>query len=478
MFRARVAGFALASFIPGGAGLLVPPVDGPVIRSFDAPPRDYGSGHRGVDFAAEPGTLVRAAAHGTVTFAGQVAGSGAVTVDHGNGMRTTYSRLDEIHVAAGARVDQGTWLGTVRDAHDRQAGLHLGVIVDDQYADPETYLGPLDVSSAIHLAPVVWTPPEVLPDTFASAFEHAGTHARNCEPIVASGTWHAPNDNIAVAVAGIASRTHPRVDAEIYEHGPEQLGYAEGDIYRFSYRGHEGTRFHEPYQSQDTFGDIRRAAGKLRALLAHIARRHPGRGVDLIAHSQGGIVARTFLQEAARAWDPGLPRVEHIVTFASPHEGAPLAAAAGDLVRQPGLVGTATRLAGRWAARRGILPEPGAPSVQQLTPGSDLLGALAKGDVLFGVRALALGIPNDPIVPATSARWRHQTSITVPPAGGLVGGHKTIVKSETALAVAYRFLRDGPPICPSRWDHLGWLTGKAISGAEQLVPRMIDVVVP
>lgn len=478
MLRTRIAAFAVASVIPVGIGGFVPPVDGAITRSFEGATHEYGRGHRGVDFAAGPGTPVRAAADGMVTFAGRVAGFGAVTLAHGDLVRTTYSRLDELHVSTGQRVDQGTWLGTVGDAHDSVAGLHFGVIIDAEYADPEMYLGSVDVASAIHLAPVVWTPPEILPDAFASAFEHAGAHHRRCEGIAESGTWHAPNDNIAVAVAGIGSRTHPVIDAEILEQGPEWLGYPNVDIYRFSYRGIDGVRLHEPYRPNDTFGDIRRAADKLRDLLEEIARRHPGRGVDLIAHSQGGIVARTFLQESATAWDGELPRVEHIVTFASPHEGAPLAAAGVDLASQPGLVRRATLALGRWLGRRGLSVDPIAPSVRQLAPGSDLLTDLATEDVLFGVRALALAIPNDLIVPATAARWRHQTSITVPPTGGLVRGHKAIVSSHAALAIAHRFLRDGPPVCASKWDDLGWISGQTISGAERLLPHLIDAVVP
>ncbi len=87
----------------------VRPVPGAVVRPFDPPDHPYGPGHRGVDLAAAPGDAVRAVLAGDVTFAGDVAGVGWVTVDHGGGLSTTYGPVTATatagqHVVAGARV--------------------------------------------------------------------------------------------------------------------------------------------------------------------------------------------------------------------------------------------------------------------------------------------------------------------------------------------------------------------------------------
>src|SRR5215470_6669685 len=68
------------------------PLDGTptVTRPFQPPPEPWLPGHRGVDLAATPGAVVRAAGAGTVAFAGQVAGVGVVSIDHPGGLRTTY----------------------------------------------------------------------------------------------------------------------------------------------------------------------------------------------------------------------------------------------------------------------------------------------------------------------------------------------------------------------------------------------------
>jgi murein DD-endopeptidase MepM/ murein hydrolase activator NlpD len=115
------------------------PVDGPVLRVFDPPATPYGAGHRGVDLAAEPGTPVRAALPGVVTFSGEVARRGWVTVAHGGGLDTTYGWIDPRSVTRGERVREGQVLG--RLAGDA-AHLDWGARIDGEYVDPLGLLGP------------------------------------------------------------------------------------------------------------------------------------------------------------------------------------------------------------------------------------------------------------------------------------------------------------------------------------------------
>src|SRR2546421_3413606 len=92
---------------PAPCATWLPPVDGPVVRPFQAPAFAYGPGHRGVDLAAAPGTPVRAAGDGVVSFAGSVAGSLHVVVAHDGDLRTTYAFLADTGVRTGERVTRG-----------------------------------------------------------------------------------------------------------------------------------------------------------------------------------------------------------------------------------------------------------------------------------------------------------------------------------------------------------------------------------
>lgn len=117
---------------------LARPVDGELTRGF-APSGLYG-GHWGVDYAADEGSTVLPAGGGVVTFAGPIAEVLSVTVDHGGGLRTSYSYLSRIGVDVGQHVDRSTVLGRTGLDHGA-AALHFSVRVGDSYQDPVAWLG-------------------------------------------------------------------------------------------------------------------------------------------------------------------------------------------------------------------------------------------------------------------------------------------------------------------------------------------------
>lgn len=81
--------------------------------------------HKGVDYAAPPGTPVRVVGNGTVQFAGWQSGFGKVVfVSHGNDRTTVYAHLSRIDVRQGQRVSQGDRIGAV-GATGWATGPHL-----------------------------------------------------------------------------------------------------------------------------------------------------------------------------------------------------------------------------------------------------------------------------------------------------------------------------------------------------------------
>ncbi len=112
------------------------PVVGEVTGEF-APSGRY-SGHWGLDIGALPGTPVRAAAGGVVSFSGEVVGNQTITVSHGGGLKTSYSYLSERAVTNGSAVIAGATLGSSGIAHET-AALHFSVRVLSTYRDAKLF---------------------------------------------------------------------------------------------------------------------------------------------------------------------------------------------------------------------------------------------------------------------------------------------------------------------------------------------------
>ncbi|HEV3365563.1 MAG TPA: M23 family metallopeptidase [Acidimicrobiia bacterium] len=121
-----------------------PPVDGPIVRGYEPPQRPFGPQHVGVDFAAPPGSPVRAANDGVVVFAGQVGRSRSVALQHGAARRTTYAYLRRVVVRLGTHVRRGDVLGiSGGDGPGHQAGVvHFGYRVNGQPQDPAQLFRP------------------------------------------------------------------------------------------------------------------------------------------------------------------------------------------------------------------------------------------------------------------------------------------------------------------------------------------------
>jgi murein DD-endopeptidase MepM/ murein hydrolase activator NlpD len=160
---------ALAVLVSGGgsavavAAAMPPylrPVKGAIIRHYEPPPTPYAAGHRGIDMAVPLGTPVLASNDGIVAFAGPVGGELYVSIDHSDGIRTTYSYLSAVWVKKGKKITRGAPVGASGHGHPGSTEpphLHFGARVGADYIDPEPLLLDglrRDVSQAIRLWPV------------------------------------------------------------------------------------------------------------------------------------------------------------------------------------------------------------------------------------------------------------------------------------------------------------------------------------
>lgn len=525
---ARTTGLAGAVPTPGGCGAWLPPVDGEITRPFQAPAFAYGPGHRGVDFAAAPGTPVRSAADGVVAFAGSVAGSLHVVVVHDGGLRTTYAFLAGIAVHEGDRVTRGQIVGAAGGTgpeHDRP-GLHFGLRIGDRYLDPQQLFEVCDLTQLVRLVPVDEMPAEPwdsrrplatgsltsgtgsvadvtgdLAGALGSAVGVAADGGRRGWEAMGGVAGTAGRSALAVADAGAeAGRGLAGVAAAVFGRSPagiaasvaagvtggvvdwwrnrrecsdgsaaadgsggsghllmavggidsagpaneptfgldtRALGYHDDEVTFFSYAPGGGA-----YSRAQTHGDLHRAGLRLAEQLRVMQREHPGREVDLIAHSQGGVVVDVFLQDYYDARDPGYPPIGTVVTLSSPHEGAPLATAAVDWRRSP--VGSVLIDA---AEGRLFAAPADAPSVRQLDEHSRFLRDLWDDRLPDHVDFTTIGGTDDVLVPATQIDVPDATKVVVDVGGGPLDDHTNIPRDPGALGVVRSALEGRPPPC-------------------------------
>jgi murein DD-endopeptidase MepM/ murein hydrolase activator NlpD len=127
----------------GGGGALsasgfIWPVSGPITSGFGW---RWGRIHEGIDIGAACGTPIRAAASGTVVYAGWMDGYGnIIVIDHGGGMATAYAHQSALYVGSGS-VSQGQTIGAVGSTgHSTGCHLHFEVRVNGTPVDPLGYL--------------------------------------------------------------------------------------------------------------------------------------------------------------------------------------------------------------------------------------------------------------------------------------------------------------------------------------------------
>lgn len=430
-----------------------------VLAPFDAPAHDYGPGHRGVDLDAPVGTGVASSGAGVVVFAGPVAGATWVTVDHGADLRTSYGPLADLAVTAATAVRAGQRIGVATGhAHPRAPGLHWSARLRGRYLDPLTLIGRRRPTL---IGPGGWR----LGAPAVAAYEPwDGRHRFGLVPsspvATAPGWTTPPNPHRVVTIAGLGSTSaDPALDVT-------HLGYDRSDVTRFSYAEGRGHARPPPYGASDTWRGVRAAAHLLRDDLRAAWRAEPGRAVDLVGHSMGGLVALYYLLALHDPSDPTLPPIGHVVTIATPVGGADLARLL--VAAPPGLTRAALHAA-LWAADG---HDPRAPAYAELAVGSEVVGEVldgwaraqadpARSPLATGTEVMTFGGSRDLIVSATRSGLGGADHVTLP------GGHDHARRTQAARLAVRAFLA-GDPV-PGESGGLATWAGRLVGLSDDLV---------
>jgi hypothetical protein len=492
-----------------------PPVDAPVAEPFRAPAHRYGPGNRGLTYDLADHTPVRAAADGTVVFAGPVAGTRHVTVLHADGLRTSYSFLSEVLVRRGDAVRRGDLVGLAG------AGFHLGARDGDAYVDPAALFDAsvVRVRLVAHGEPLPPTDAGLLAEQAAlrelARAERPGLLARAVGAVgrwaapvatrwfdVAAAGWHTweqltplelvggavqsvrrhlsqdctPGDHevappveerTAVLVAGLGSSSeHGAID----DLDLAALGYAPSGTIRFSYAGgrtpepgtlHPGLAGipEAPYAPDDTLQDITERGRELATLIEQAAAARPGVPVDVYAHSMGGLVTRVALRELATR-PGGLEALGQVVTIGTPHSGADLATLA--VIAEQNFATNIAQLDHMLGVELPI--DPFATSVDQMAESSAFIDQLRGDGVPDGVRFRTVAARGDLVVAADKADVDGHPAAIIDDVG--IDAHGALPSDPQTTRELLLGLHGLPPACQSLLDAV----------ADGVVPEVVQGV--
>ncbi len=112
------------------------PVRGPILAQYN------GSTRKGIDIGGSRGTPVKAAAAGTVLYAGdEVRGYGnLILIRHSNSTITAYAHNDSLRVKNQQTVQAGETIATMGDSAADQVKLHFEIRINGKAVNPLNYL--------------------------------------------------------------------------------------------------------------------------------------------------------------------------------------------------------------------------------------------------------------------------------------------------------------------------------------------------
>ena len=289
----------------------------------------------------------------------------------------------------------------------------------------------------------------------------------------------APNDNIVVTIAGIGSQTEfepngsVTTNAAMYQTDLTALGFSEDQIYNFSYagiqEGGEGAyRIHKPYSQQDTYKSIARSAEELARQIEEIHRREPGKEIDLIAHSQGGLVAQYYLEHFSDSDDRQRIEIDHFVSMGTPHLGADAAQLHEQLTGTP----QGDFLLEGWdvIADTFGMPPPSSEAAREMSENSKFIRDLTVNWDSSLAKTTTIAATFDLVVTPQHSRLRGTQHYTADMPNGISSfwAHGKVVDAISTQEIVYNSLADTPSTCTALRNAI------ADHGVGRLVSEMQD----
>ena len=270
---------------------------------------------------------------------------------------------------------------------------------------------------------------------------------------------------VVVLVGGLGSTSDAaavdRVDVRA-------LGYESADVYRFSYAGGrvpDAEDRHQrlstsSYDAMDSQGDLAASAERLVDLIDDLAGLESGVPIDIISHSQGGVVARLALDGLHRSGN--VESLGAVVTLGTPHQGADLASAAAAVRSDAGT----SRVFGVVDDVLGTDLDLEAASVRQLAVGSPLTTRLVRQGVPDDVHFTSIGALGDLVVAASRTRVEGATNVTISLSGA--AAHDSLPSDAATTREIGLSLTGAPPTCESTRDRvLDVVGGRLVSRTHQ-----------
>lgn len=437
------------------------PVNGELIVGFSASTQ-YGSGVRAIKFNSYSPS-VKAVMSGKVVFVGNVKGIKYITILHTIGdqsYRTTYGSMVSTDVVVGEKIVAGEAIGTTFVNNSFNKHLYFTFSLKKYSNGTWVFLDPMryysneknDViipseknsdfayfSKVVHefnltfLKELFYFQIQMIKNSavgnayyeimqLVSIYQNL----KSCQVKIS----YRKSKNIVIFVPGINTffdKHNAPVDIDY-----KQIGFEKSNVYYFSYGNKNLNQY---YLIKDSYGDMKNFAKQLLVQLESLNLDGKIK-VDLVAHSQGGVVVKEFLSQYYE--NSKLKNmIDHVVLFSSPQQGTPLADLRKDYKYKKILDNIPLDILD-------------SKSIDQMTQKYSYIN---NNKLPKEIKYLSIGSNFDVVVPASSTKIKTDgVNKSIEVNAGILNGHSEIKNDQYALKYALSFLTDQKPPCLSAID--------------------------